>query len=474
MRAVPDQRMIPTPCAFRKNLPSEASFISIFGYGIQPEAIERQRKILSGNHIDSIVFGSGAESLTAKKLISQIAPRLTRGSNLLLHIHGYTTTKGSRNQHWLSMGKANEHDISTVKFLTRLLTRATQRNKLAESSSLPLPIIHIMSCYAGVLSDEIRPEHPLWSSAHFIVYSNNKIASPYHYEAALKTIADYTNDCAAHGKPVNPLRSFYLGSSRRGDCMRLLGGDLRASLVLHAPKMAADLSDDMFIQHLEGKTEDKIDFSLSAIETIPDEDSLKAPLAQALSTLLQTRIFRKDLVAVRQLLDEHPALVNQATISGALPINTALLTGSMPIIELFLEKGVNLSKTDSFGVGPVMTSLSRRDPALIRRLLSMGGCPNEIDHEGSTPLLVAANCGCHAEVRTLLEGGADINYADDGDSALSLAVGAKDIAMVELLLAYHPGPNGGLSQALAGQARAAGQTEIARLLEAALPAYPQD
>ena len=55
--------------------------------------------------------------------------------------------------------------------------------------------------------------------------------------------------------------------------------------------------------------------------------------------------------------------------------------------------------------------------------------------------LSAARAGDVAEVRALLAAGADVNGSDpDGRTALMVAAGSNDKALVELLLDPEPGP----------------------------------
>ena len=98
-----------------------------------------------------------------------------------------------------------------------------------------------MSCEAGVLTEAILPNSTLWNSAYVILHSGSKQILASHYHAALASAAACISHCGKHAIPVDPMRLFYLAGSRRGDGMRLQGGDLQAPLVLNAPKMADDL-----------------------------------------------------------------------------------------------------------------------------------------------------------------------------------------------------------------------------------------
>ncbi len=144
------------------------------------------------------------------------------------------------------------------------------------------------------------------------------------------------------------------------------------------------------------------------------------------------------------------------------------------IVEAILGKCVDLSQTSLTGYGPVLASLTHRDPLLLQRLLLRGANPNEKDWGGETPLLMATYHQFHAGIKLLLNFGADVDYSRHGDTALKLAVRRGDIIAVQLLLTHGAGPNAGLSQALIDQANKAGDFEIAALLDTALERHQAD
>ncbi len=476
MNALPSASLTSSPGSGQQDSTKKSPFIFAAGNGFPETILASQRKILASCGLDLMSIGPGEQAKSAKTLIDHLGPQIKQGTNLLMHIHGHLAMN---NQHKLMFNESDESHVSTANFLEQLVRQAGKIHECRQQVLLPLPILHVMSCEAGVLTEEILPHSPLWNSAYIILYSGSKPVLASHYHAALESAAAYISHCAQHDVAVDPKRLFYLAGSRRGDGMRLMGGDLQAPLVLNAPKIADDLRPTGLGRRLKGSANDIADFFLSAIETSAEERRLAATWRQAIVELLDTRIQRRDLVGVKRLLAEQPASINPPASSKVVPIVSALCWSAAQnedarmIVEAILEKCVDLSQTDLTGYGPVLASLPRKDPVLLERLLRRGANPNERYIGDDTPLLVATHHQFHAGLKLLLEFGADVNFSRAGNTALKLAVRQGDIIAVRLLLKYGAGPNAGLSQALVDQANKARDFEIAEMLEAALERHQE-
>ena len=477
MNALPRASLLSSPTSVQPDTTRKSPFIFAAGNGFPEVILSSQRKIFSSCGLNLISIGPGEQAESAKTLIDNLVPHLSHGANLLMHIHGQLATN---NQHKLMFKESAESHVSTTNFLEQLLKQAKILHAGRQQTHLPLPILHVMSCEAGVLTEEILPHSPLWNSAYIILYSGSKPVLASHYHAALESAAAYISHCAQQDVAVDPRRLFYLSGCRRGDGMRLLGGDLQAPLVLNAPKIAGDLTPAGMGRRLKGSANDIADFFLSAIETSAEEQQLAASWRQAIAELLNTRIQRRDLVGVKRLLSEQPASINPPVSAKVVPIVSALCwsTGTNEeakmIVEAILDKCVDLSQTSLTGYGPVLASLTHRDPLLLQRLLLRGANPNEKDWGGETPLLMATYHQFHAGIKLLLNFGADVDYSRHGDTALKLAVRRGDFIAVQLLLNHGAGPKAGLSQALIDQANKARDFEIAAILKTALERHQDD
>ena len=147
---------------------------------------------------------------------------------------------------------------------------------------------------------------------------------------------------------------------------------------------------------------------------------------------------------------------------------TALMLAALgkqePCARRLIERGADLEATDFIGCRPLMHAAMQGGAAMVRLLLEAGADPQARDHQGRTafrwasPLqpeigqillratrispeerlhnLVEAAAKSHVEsVRELLAQGAPVQAAaEGGESALIAAVGARDSALLPLLL----------------------------------------
>jgi ankyrin repeat protein len=445
----------------------------VFGMGIVPDVVDSLKNNWIAHQLKIKTIGTGNEKLEPKRLIEKIARRLINGSHLMLYVHGASSHKTNNNKHHLLINSSPEGVLGTVEFFEQLFSYAKKLNPTQARTHLPLSVVHILSCYSGELSKDLLPDNPLWQSAYFIVYSSKKFTCPNHYGAAMDAAASYISGCVQRGEAVNPSRLFFLASSRSGDCMRMLGGHLQAPLIVHAPKLAADLQEERLAHRLEAGLRDKADFYLSAIDTVRQKRDLTTPVSGAIAELLQTRIGRRDLHSVEQLLKDCSDLIDQPSSTGVLSLNVAILEGFEPIIDLFLRSGANLWHTDGVGVGPILSALMAENNELLSKLLTQGANSNETDVCGNSALLSAVMQGSKVAAALLLEHGANMNYSDNGNTVLSLAVKKGDANMVELLLKNGAGRDAGLSSELASTAIHNNHIAIAELLYRALLSLPR-
>lgn len=83
-----------------------------------------------------------------------------------------------------------------------------------------------------------------------------------------------------------------------------------------------------------------------------------------------------------------------------------------------------------------------RESSWLSYMLGRGARPDTGDHEGNTPLLMAAQLGWLDGAEVLLNRGASVNLANNrGETALIYAVQRRDMPMVRLLLRHRADPN---------------------------------
>ncbi|KAI4682832.1 hypothetical protein J4E81_009453 [Alternaria sp. BMP 2799] len=106
---------------------------------------------------------------------------------------------------------------------------------------------------------------------------------------------------------------------------------------------------------------------------------------------------------------------------------TAVQLGSVKMISLLIEAGVDVNEHEEFYLSPLFHAVSRiRGTAMIEVLIKAGANPNVLDRQGLSLLMEA--CGRRHfdridDVKLLLDAGADINYTADvfHRSALGIA-----------------------------------------------------
>lgn len=166
---------------------------------------------------------------------------------------------------------------------------------------------------------------------------------------------------------------------------------------------------------------------------------------------------------------------------GSTPLLRAAKAGDRDMVDALLRAGANVNARDRFGWTPLLATVAQGDPVGVRQLLASGadvrakapteaaefaigmlfggggllpsmmgvdpnksGRPTEsevlelLDHRGLTAPMLAVQAGSEEILRDVLEAGADPSYLQvEGESALVLAVRARRLDLIRLLLAFH-------------------------------------
>ncbi len=114
--------------------------------------------------------------------------------------------------------------------------------------------------------------------------------------------------------------------------------------------------------------------------------------------------------------------VNMLGKDGATPLIWMLGKQDLKAVKLLLELGANPNQYQPDGVGPpVWLSAAGGRKEALKLLLEYGGDPNLV-YGVDSPLMMAIS-GSHLDcAELLLQRGANINYADEGVSALDMAI----------------------------------------------------
>jgi ankyrin repeat protein len=131
-----------------------------------------------------------------------------------------------------------------------------------------------------------------------------------------------------------------------------------------------------------------------------------------------------NLQAVRRLLSEDLASVDDRGPDGRTALHLASRFGQMEVARLLLGRGAdpNAIALDDERVTPLYAAVSAKHRDTASLLLALGASPNSVQRGGWTALHAAARNGDQAIVDMLLLRGADATReADNGHTAIDLA-----------------------------------------------------
>jgi ankyrin repeat protein len=148
-------------------------------------------------------------------------------------------------------------------------------------------------------------------------------------------------------------------------------------------------------------------------------------------TALEVAAKRGVLIIVKKLL-----ALGARTDIGA-PLHAACsVANNEGVVRLLISSRAPLNER-SGGKTPLECAIAHRLPATVALLLGAGADTSALTPSGQTLLMLAVKAGDANTVRAIVEhetGARDINHVDDnGNSALSLAVAARSVTMVQLL-----------------------------------------
>lgn len=104
-------------------------------------------------------------------------------------------------------------------------------------------------------------------------------------------------------------------------------------------------------------------------------------------------------------------------------------------VAWLISKGADVNMPDSFGQTPLMAAAQYANPATVTRLLKAGARVKDVNKDGATALHMTPMGNCKV-IPLLLKAGVPINaQANDGATALLVAVNARDVECVKLLIA---------------------------------------
>ena len=162
---------------------------------------------------------------------------------------------------------------------------------------------------------------------------------------------------------------------------------------------------------------------------------------------LITAVARRDIKKIDILLKSGADVnttsntIHGYTEQGRTPLIIAVIKGNgyESLIDLFLNTGADVNKTDPYGFTALMAAAqtTRDDSYYLKRLVKLGANVNAVDRKGETALMYACNQNNPNKMKALLETGANVNLArKDGRTALMKASLAGHLSIVNLLIKF--------------------------------------
>ncbi|KAH6957155.1 ankyrin repeat protein [Fusarium avenaceum] len=167
--------------------------------------------------------------------------------------------------------------------------------------------------------------------------------------------------------------------------------------------------------------------------------------SQTNMTALSTAIVW-DQPAVAKLVLDADANYNSKGNNGVSPFFWALIMCRSDIVQLMLEKGVNLKDKDDDGMTVVNNAVEWGDKRSLKLLIAAGADFKSgdlrLDSDTNRPIIRAAYSGRPASLRILIDSGADPLTESEGGSILHLVCGfANRVATCRYLLEKGADPN---------------------------------
>lgn len=148
----------------------------------------------------------------------------------------------------------------------------------------------------------------------------------------------------------------------------------------------------------------------------------------ALILALDNRYCSPELSAVVSALLDHGADIDSQQSEVGTALVFATHRNLLPAVEILLERGGNVTRTDGRNMTPLLWAVSNHNAAMVKLLLRYHA-PIGTRWYGTTPLIAAAENGFADVVKILLDWGANPNERDKlGHNALYYAtqVGSQD------------------------------------------------
>ncbi len=440
MNSVPNSRRLPhetQPLAIQSN---QTRFVALYDSAEASVTINFLDKLLSGRCFRPAVIDSGR--LSATQAVEKVAATLDKKGHLLLCVHGGNVSNATGTglgTHYSQFPDGDNQLISTEVLITRIVDQLGIKPLRVDRPAHGLPFIYLFSCHAGALRDQIRPDSDLWKRANLVIFAGKQQTNFLASGNAMAGAIRYVDHCQRTMQTVDPMKLLYIAGLRRGDCLTLMGGELSAPLVWHAPKSAHDQGRT---DNLAGAPADLQRFA-QVVSSLRAADYRLLPAA-SLTEIAFNRITRDDAEGLEALLKTHPELRDTPSAHGPSPLLFAAEMMAVGCLESLLESGADPNQKDADGATALMECVRYDSCSIdcVNLLLMHDADPDLQNNDGNTALILACTEGHHDAAQALLAYAADPNVQDPtGRTALSHAAKSDDATAVTLLISHGATPD---------------------------------
>ena len=418
--------MKPTRDLTKTNVSPSHDVLVINGPNVHESDCELIKFLVKKSGLRHTAYGDGRSNIDPDRIKEVIAQRLDTTGHVILAAHGGV----NKGRHFIHI-----KDEFGVFPTADLLGAPTNRQEI--SSLEKRETWHLLTCHGGRLRDAIKPGSPEWKQRTVFIYSSSKPTVNESFTDSVEAIMGYVSACKQNQIAADPLTIFLHLTKTQGDCVTVLGGDLHAPLVSHAPKTHADQSGKSRRMRLAG---DPRDLALLKAKQKAMGHDMKQTMNEARSQLRSiffARIDRLDIGSTEAILQQHPHLINCRGILGYTPLMVAAHLGSKKMIQALLKFKSNLHAQDNEGDTPLIKAIYSKKPAAVACLLEAGARVSDMDKDGDQALAIAASFGYSKMVKLFLQHpfGVAINACNKkGSTALIYAAMHGHPASVRRLL----------------------------------------
>lgn len=445
------------------------AMVCLFGPGIHPGSIQYVSKLARESAMSHRFLGDvsnihgSTNSLSLSSLVSTAGNEEVEFIHKVYLFHGKIHNK----KHFFHLKNGEENEVSSAELLRAIHWPSSMSVCQVGTQKKSINIDYHFSCRSANLRNEFSANEAFWKSNISLIFSSKKATALDHMGTALESALRYASYCNTpmNQSTLDQFKLFLYAGMRRGDCLTMLGGELKAPLIWHAPKHLDDLLLHNMFTKVRGHPLDCDRLKQAILALTIDELNRLPPESAQLRDMFFSRISRDDVESVEKILDGDNDLKNQRNLLGTTALNWSILVNALDCTYYLLSAGADVNARDAYGFTPLKNALMSDNSKLVGNLLAKGANPDALDNFGNSPLMIAASKGWLLQVEFLLKYHAKIDVWNNGHSALTLAVEQGDYDIVNALIMAGADTDCGLDQELITRAEEQGGMAIVDLLE---------